>query len=102
MSTKVTGPRSSGAMARKAVERAKGAGIWIILITADHPHTASAIAHELKIALDDRVLSGAEPDEMSDTDLNEVDPTRLSTLAGILNINYVWCALCGITVRSSP
>ena len=48
--------------ARAAVERAKAAGIRPILITGDHPGTAVAIARELGIASDDRVVSGAQLD----------------------------------------
>jgi Ca2+-transporting ATPase len=55
--------------ARAAVGRAKAAGIRPILITGDHAGTAVAIARELGIASDDRVISGAQLDGMSDKDL---------------------------------
>ncbi|MBL8290909.1 MAG: cation-translocating P-type ATPase, partial [Bryobacterales bacterium] len=50
-----------------AVQRAKTAGIRPILITGDHPGTALAVARELGIASNDRVVSGAELEVMSDT-----------------------------------
>jgi len=44
-----------------AVERCQQAGIRAIMVTGDHPLTASAIAHELGIAdSEDRVVSGAD------------------------------------------
>jgi P-type Ca2+ transporter type 2C len=52
--------------AREAAARAKSAGIRPIMITGDHPKTASVIAEELGIARDGRVLSGIELTKMSD------------------------------------
>ena len=58
--------------AREAVARAKGAGVRPIMITGDHPKTASVIAAELGIAADGRAVTGAELEAMSDA---ELDPT---------------------------
>jgi Ca2+-transporting ATPase len=62
--------------AKDAVKRAKGAGIRPMMITGDHPKTASVIAAELGIATDGRVVTGAElermPDEMLDRVAQEV------------------------------
>jgi Ca2+-transporting ATPase len=56
--------------AKEAVARCHGAGIRVIMITGDHPHTALAIARELGIAKDnDTAVSGAELDRMSDEDM---------------------------------
>jgi Ca2+-transporting ATPase len=55
-------PRSE---ARDAVARAKGAGIRPIMITGDHPRTASVIASELGIAQDGRAVTGAELEKLS-------------------------------------
>ncbi len=52
--------------AKRAVERAKGAGIRPIMITGDHPRTAAVIAQELGIATDGSVVTGAELEAMSD------------------------------------
>src|SRR5690606_34303600 len=46
--------------AREAVARAKAAGIRPLMITGDHPRTASVIARELGIADDDRAITGVE------------------------------------------
>ncbi|AHG92820.1 ATPase, P-type (transporting), HAD superfamily, subfamily IC (plasmid) [Gemmatirosa kalamazoonensis] len=46
--------------ARQAVARARRAGVRPVMITGDHPRTASVIAQELGIADDDRVVTGAE------------------------------------------
>ncbi|CAN5581093.1 cation-translocating P-type ATPase [soil metagenome] len=61
---------------RVAVEQARRAGIRTILITGDHPGTAMAIARELDISRNDRVLSGMQLERMSDADL--VDAVRLT------------------------
>ncbi len=59
-------PRPEAAL---AVERARVAGIRTILITGDHPHTAVAVARALHIIFNDRVLFGAQLDQISDEDL---------------------------------
>jgi len=52
------------AEARDAVARAKAAGIRPIIITGDHPATATAIADELGIIAGARAVSGAELQNM--------------------------------------
>jgi P-type Ca2+ transporter type 2C len=54
--------------AKAAVARAKGAGIRPLMITGDHPRTASVIAQELGIARDGRVLTGAELEKIAPED----------------------------------
>ncbi|MFI0445377.1 HAD-IC family P-type ATPase [Actinomadura sp. 6N118] len=54
--------------AAEAVDRLRGAGIQIIMITGDHPSTAEAIAAELGV-LDGHVMTGLELD---DRDLAEL------------------------------
>ncbi len=51
--------------AREAVARAKSAGIRPLMITGDHPRTASVIAQELGISDDGRALTGAQLDALS-------------------------------------
>ncbi len=46
------------------------AGIRVIMITGDHPHTASALAHEIGLAQKPLAVSGDKLRNMSDTDLN--------------------------------
>jgi len=62
--------------AKDAVARAMGAGIRPIMITGDHPKTASVIAAELGIATDGRAITGTEletmPDESLDRSVQEV------------------------------
>ena len=60
------------AEAKAAVARARQAGIRPIMITGDHPITASVIARELGISADDRTATGAAlerlpPEELSRT-----------------------------------
>lgn len=54
------------AEAKVAVARAKAAGIRPIMITGDHPATASVIAVELGIAGDGRTVTGAEIEDMTE------------------------------------
>ncbi len=59
------------AEAKVAVAKCRAAGIRVVMITGDHPHTALAIARELGIATkDDTALSGIELDQLSDTELH--------------------------------
>lgn len=58
--------------AREAVARAQTAGIRCLMITGDHPGTASVIAHEVGIARDGRVITGSELRTMSDEELDRV------------------------------
>ena len=56
--------------ARDAVGRCVAAGIRPVMITGDHPDTASAIARDLGILRDgDRVMVGEELDRVSDDEL---------------------------------
>ena len=57
--------------AKDAVARAKGAGIRPVMITGDHPRTATVIAHELGVASDGRAVTGAELDKMQNGALAE-------------------------------
>lgn len=55
---------------KQAVVRCRMAGIRPVMITGDHPATASAIARELGIASEsDRVITGQDLDAMSDDQL---------------------------------
>ncbi len=58
--------------AKAAVEVCRRAGIRPVMITGDHVITATAIAKELGIFREgDRAITGAELDNMSDTELDE-------------------------------
>src|SRR6266540_3015372 len=54
-----------------AVAQAKAAGIRPIMITGDHPQTASAIAIELEISPDGQAITGAELEAMPDSVLED-------------------------------
>ncbi len=57
------------AEARDAIQVCEAAGIRAVMITGDHPLTASTIARELGMLKDWRVVSGRDLDAMSDGDL---------------------------------
>lgn len=98
--------------ARAAVERARTAGIRPILITGDHPGTAVAIARELGIAGDDRVVTGAQLDVMSDQDLMaiarevavyaRVNPQHKLRIVNALQGNGEIVAMTGDGVNDAP
>jgi P-type Ca2+ transporter type 2C len=56
---------------RDAVAVCRSAGIRPVMITGDHPLTAKAIASDLGIATDDRVLTGVDLDRLSDAEFDE-------------------------------
>ena len=62
--------------AKQAVARAKAAGIRPMMITGDHPQTATVIAEQLGITENGRSVTGAElekiPEEMLDRTVREV------------------------------
>lgn len=60
----------------EAVQKCKLAGIKPVMITGDHKLTATAIARELNIFSEgDNVLTGAELDKMSESQLENIAPT---------------------------
>lgn len=64
--------------ARIAVARCNDAGIRVVMITGDHPHTAKAIAEEIGIAKpDDVTIDGIEVNKLTDPELQQ----RVSKIA---------------------
>jgi P-type Ca2+ transporter type 2C len=60
--------------AKAAVEKCGAAGIKVIMITGDHPLTAKAIAADLGIFRDGRIVTGSELDGIPDDALrNDID-----------------------------
>ncbi|HWS88944.1 MAG TPA: cation-translocating P-type ATPase [Pyrinomonadaceae bacterium] len=57
------------AEAKDAVRECEEAGIKVVMITGDHPLTALAVARELGLSKEGRVVTGAELEEMSDEEL---------------------------------
>ncbi len=56
--------------AKEAIARCRNAGIRVVMITGDHPETATAIAHEIGIADENNAaVSGIELEKMSDAEL---------------------------------
>ena len=63
------------AEAKEAVAKCHAAGIRVVMITGDHPHTAVAIAREIGIASnDDLAVAGVELDQMTDDELRQRAP----------------------------
>ena len=61
--------------AKAAVATCRAAGIRVVMITGDHPHTAMAIAQALGIASgDDAAIAGSELDAMSNEELRQRAP----------------------------
>ena len=69
-----------------AVQTCNAAGIRPVMITGDHPLTALAIARQLGIASDDRVITGQELALMSDSDLRRT-VTGVSVFARVAPID---------------
>lgn len=99
--------------AKEAIVKCRSAGIRVVMITGDHPHTAAAIAHELGITVGDAVvLPGAELDQISDNDLQQ-RVTRVTVYARVtaahkLRIVRAWkasgavVAMTGDGVNDAP
>lgn len=95
-----------------AVKRAKEAGIRPIMITGDHPGTAIAVAGELGIGSDGRVLTGADVEEMKPSDLlsaaaqvsiyARVNPAHKLRIVDALQANGDVVAMTGDGVNDAP
>jgi P-type Ca2+ transporter type 2C len=57
--------------AKAAIATCERAGIRVVMITGDHPITAQAIARELRVLKQGRVVTGVELEAMSDAELDE-------------------------------
>ena len=55
--------------AKEAISKCRAAGIRVVMITGDHPHTAAAIAQQLGIASDTVAMTGVELDKLDEAAL---------------------------------
>jgi Ca2+-transporting ATPase len=97
---------------KDAIQEAQDAGIRIIMITGDHPKTASFIASQIGISGSDRYLTGRQMDKMSDEELAEairdisvfarVSPENKLQIVRALNIDQEVTAMTGDGVNDAP
>ena len=98
--------------ARDAVARAKAASIRPIMITGDHPRTATVIASELGISADGRAVTGAELGKMTDEKLDQtvrdvsvyarVNPEHKLRIVRALQREGMTVAMTGDGVNDAP
>jgi Ca2+-transporting ATPase len=98
--------------AKAAVEKCKAAGIKVVMITGDHPLTAKAIATDLGISSEGRVVTGAELDAMPDDALENgadaielyarVSPAHKLRVVGALQSRGHVVAMTGDGVNDAP
>ncbi len=97
---------------KQAIAEAQEAGIRVLMITGDHPRTASAIAEMIGIADYDRVITGAELSSLSEEDLDRtiaersifarVSPRDKMTILKALNDDRHVTAMTGDGVNDAP
>jgi P-type Ca2+ transporter type 2C len=98
--------------ARKAIQTCEQAGIKVVMITGDHPLTAQAVARELGLLKNGRVVTGAELEAMSEETFEKevesievyarVSPAhKLRVVAAMQNRGHI-VAMTGDGVNDAP
>jgi Ca2+-transporting ATPase len=98
--------------ARDAVARARAAGIRPVMITGDHPTTATVIARELGILDGGQTMSGAEIEKLSNDELDRrvgdvsvyarVNPAHKMRIVTALQRGGAVVAMTGDGVNDAP
>jgi Ca2+-transporting ATPase len=98
--------------AKAAIQTCEQAGIKVVMITGDHPLTAQSVARELGILKNGRVVTGAELDGMSETELEgevenievyaRVSPAHKLRVITALQRNGHIVAMTGDGVNDAP
>jgi len=98
--------------AKQAIQVCREAGIRVVMITGDHPLTARAIARELGLLRDGRVITGAEIDSLDDEKLERevedieayarVSPTHKFRVVTALQKKGHIVAMTGDGVNDAP
>ncbi len=98
--------------AKIAIATCQQAGIRVVMITGDHPLTATAIARELGLLRHGKVMTGSELDALSDDDFARIAETvdvyarvapahKLRVVAALQRKGYV-VAMTGDGVNDAP
>lgn len=98
--------------AKEAITVCESAGIRPVMITGDHPLTAQAVARELGLLKNGRVVTGAELDDISDEDFKRevetidvyarVSPAHKLRVVTALQANEHIVAMTGDGVNDAP
>ena len=98
--------------AKEAIAICETAGIRPVMITGDHPLTAQAVARELGLLKNGRVVTGAELDDISDEDFKRevetidvyarVSPAHKLRVVTALQANEHIVAMTGDGVNDAP
>jgi len=98
--------------AKEAIAICESAGIRPVMITGDHPLTAQAVARELGLLKNGRVVTGAELDDISDEDFKRevetidvyarVSPAHKLRVVTALQANQHIVAMTGDGVNDAP
>ena len=96
----------------EAIKECHHAGIRVVMITGDYPITAQNIAHQIGLKEPDKVITGAELNEMNDDELKErimtgnvfarVIPEQKLRLVNAFKANGEIVAMTGDGVNDAP